>query len=473
MSSDLLVGVMTAAPSKVTASITGSILLVIVDKRVSIELAAAPARSVSLQLGGAAAGGSVRVLPTSGAGAPVATFVQTTRTLTITGLTGGDAVSIVLEAVPAAAHAKAAALHKWRFSTSRPTMSSIWTAQVRSPGRFLIPQPFSTAAGSPHPGRHNPGRQHNFYNFAYKNRAATPLLLAATARLSDEASVATATRAGHTLVTASAADPAGLHAVLNAALRHGAGVLVSTDKASVLAAITSSVGCHPNFAGFLLDGGVAVDAADAAALAELKTSRDAILQLNPHAFVVRPCWLCRHQLAPVLCNSGSSMVACSQLSRLGLQVTSARTAVAVLAVSNATGLPMVALSLPATGGAAETVKELSALRDALPAAVALPTAAAATDGGETALLVAVDPCAGTDGLARLQGYAALLFGASGVLYSPCTCVLRPGGTGHSRSQPNRSKLIHPGYAAPGQRWSLLSTKTSRNGVRSWRRPLPG
>lgn len=190
-----------------------------------------------------------------------------------------------------------------------------------------------------------------------------------------------AANVGFNIVTANCSDMAGVQATLNAALRQGVGVLVSADaNASTrsLWQMQSEVGCHPNFAGFWLNGGTKVDPADVVTVGQLKYLRDAILQMSAHAFAL----------------------------------VSAASAQAVLQISNETGLPMVVLELPASD--LDGAKELAALRDALPGAVALPNAQPI----ETAFLAAVNPCAGSDGLARLQGYAAMLYGAAGVFYLP-------------------------------------------------------
>ena len=85
----------------------------------------------------------------------------------------------------------AQSLHRWRYSTSRPALSSIWT------------------------------KQHDFYDYAYKQRAETDFLLGGTAPLSNEAAVTSAALGGFNLVCADASDQAGVRTALNAALRQG------------------------------------------------------------------------------------------------------------------------------------------------------------------------------------------------------------------------------------------------------------
>ena len=122
--------------------------------------------------------------------------------------------------------------------------------------------------------------------------------------------------------------------------------------------------------GYLLNGGKDVDASDKTLLSKLRTIRNAILQQSPQAFAF----------------------------------TSAGTAKGVLAVSNATGLPTVALSLPSglltLGGggtdaghvsaasmsaAASSIQEMVALRDALPHTIDQPGIDTLDEGEKTAL----------------------------------------------------------------------------------------
>lgn len=355
MGEDLLVGVMTTAGPLAAAS---SILLVVVDKRVSDGLAPAAARTASLKLSGS---NSVRVLPSA---TSTTSYDPASRTLTITGLTGGDAVALVLEGGGADASAAAAATHQWRFSTTRPAMSSIWTTQ------------------------------HQYYNGAYKNRRATTFILGSTELLSTEEAVTAAAESGFNLVSTAETDK---EAVLQAGLRQGVGVVVMLSSPQT-AEIQSAIGCHPNWAGFVLADAADVSSQDGPTVARLKTLRDGILQQSPHAY----------------------------------GILSAQPALEVLRVSNATGLPIVALSLPLLPMAASvadaalaSVRELGSLRSALPASLDMPHAAPS----QTAFLTTVDPCAGTAGLARLQAYAALLMGTAGVIHRTALCAASGGSQG--------------------------------------------
>ncbi len=363
MDSDLLVGVMTTAPPTTTepAGIVDSTLLVIVDKRVSDELAPAPARTVTVVLG-AAAGDNPEIL--SG-GVASASFDPATRQLTINGLTGGDAVAVV--AKKATAGEQATALRYWRFGVERPSMRSVWTTQYQ------------------------------FYQTLYKTRATTltSFIIGSLASLATEAGVAVAaTDGGFNMVTA---QHDGRYEVLNAGLRQGVGVIVrmeDTDVPSSFAKVQVAVGCHPNWAGYVLNGGKNVDPGDETSLDKLSAIRDAIIQQSPHA----------------------------------MAFTSAGSAKGVLAVSNATGLPVVALSLPVlpltTTPMLAAVRELSTLRDALPHAIDQPginTQAEAMNA--CSFVVKIDPCIGSVGLVRMTAYAALAFGSAGVLYDNAQCKL--------------------------------------------------
>eukprot|EP01043_Picozoa_sp_COSAG02_P058190 COSAG02_NODE_7200_length_3122_cov_11.051274_2_plen_299_part_00 len=108
--------------------------------------------------------------------------------------------------------------------------------------------------------------------------------------------------------------------------------------------------------------------------------------------------------------------------------TSAGSAKDVLAVSNATGLPAVALSLPvlplAKTPMLAAVRELTTLRDALPHAIDQPGINTQADAMKAcSFVVKIDPCKGSAGLARLHAYTALALGSAGVLYENARCKL--------------------------------------------------
>jgi hypothetical protein len=413
MSADLLIGVMTTAPPTVAdpAGVAYSALLVIVDKRVSDELAPAPARTVTVVLG-AAAGSSPQVL--SG-GVASASFDQKTRVLTIDGLTGGDAVAVV--AAHAAAGAQAAELHYWRFNAERPSMRSVWTTQYQ------------------------------FYQTLYKTRATslTSFILGSLAALATEADVsAAAADAGNFNLVIAQQD--GLRDVLNAGLRQGVGVVAlmeGTDIPSSYAQVQAAIGCHPNWAGYLLNGGKDVGASDSALLGTLRAARDAVIQQSPHA----------------------------------MAFTSAGSAKDVLAVSNATGLPAVALSLPVlplttTAPMLASVRELTALRDALPHTIDQPGINTMAEGmNACSFLVKIDPCKGSAGLARQQAYAALAFGSAGVLHESAHCA---GGAAGDRSSSvadvNRNLAQWAQVLDPFRAAVRLTSITQAHGEAMW--PLP-
>jgi hypothetical protein len=346
MDVDLLVGVKTS--SAVNES---SVLLVIVDKRLADVLEAPPARNVKFRLNAVAApdSASVRILP-AGTSTGVTYFDSQTRLLTVRGLSGGDAVAIVLQS--SAALMAAQALRRWRISPSRLSMDDVRTMQ------------YST------------------YNYVYANRRTTAFILGSldSGSMRGGESVAARAHSGYNLLVANVKDSA---AVMNAGLREGVLALTrlgDTSEADIRR-VHKAFGCHPNWAGYLLHTGIDVKPSNALLLRELRQARDEILQLSPGAFAIA----------------------------------TASSAADVLRVSNKTGLPMVALSLPRSSSG--WFQELVDLRDALPGALALPGAPAVS----TAFLVAVDPCAGTPGLARLQTYAALMLGAAGILHRSTSC----------------------------------------------------
>ena len=264
-SADLLIGVMTSAPPTVAdpAGVTDSTLLVIVDKRVSDALAPAPARTVTVVLGGAV-GDSPEILP---GGVATASFDIATRVLTIEGLTGGDAVAVV--AKQAAVGAQAAELHYWRFNVEHPSMRDVWTTQCEENGplallKFLCGLLLFWALS----GRIDVSQngfsdgnstnmfavflcRYQFYQTLYKTRATTltSFILGSLPPLSTEADVAAAASdGGFNLV---AANHDSQHAVLNAGLRQGVGVIAlmeDTDGPSSFAQAQSEIGCHPNWA---------------------------------------------------------------------------------------------------------------------------------------------------------------------------------------------------------------------------------
>ena len=397
MSPDMLVGVMTS---------NSSVLLVVVDKRLQQGLGFPPARSVTVTLNAQALPGddAIDILSagSDGHGAPRASYAGA-GVLEIQGLTGGDAAAVVIRAAEALPFAFA--LRQWRFTAARPAMSSVWTAS------------------------------YDTYNELYASRLSSSYIVGQLAPSSSSLSASMLTQGQHhNLLTA---NESSLAAVLNEGLRQGAGVLALVRDVAQVAAVRRSVGCHPNFAGFVLAGGEDVDATDASVMSQLKASRNAVIQEASHAFAVA----------------------------------NARSAQAVLQISSTAGLPMVALALPSaeceSQGASEcveaAVRELVELRDALPAGLDLP----AQKQRETAFLAAIDPCAGTAGQARLLNNAALMLGASGLLHrgTGATCGREQMVAGING---NVAQLTSSGKLTPSQ--SRLITVRQPDGAKPW--PLP-
>lgn len=407
MSADLLVGVMTTAPPTVAApaGVINSTLLVIVDKRLSDELAPAAARTATVVLG-SAAGENPQILP---GGSASVSFDQTTRVLTIKALTGGDAVAIVAEQT--AAGVQATELHYWRFNVERPSMRSVWTTQYQ------------------------------FYQMLYKTRttSSTSFILGSLVALATAADVSVAAvDAGYNLITA---QHDGQQEILNAGLRQGFGViaLMEDSEPSSFAKVQAAIGCHPNWAGYLLNGGKNVDASDKTLLGKLRATRDAIIQQSPHA----------------------------------MSFTSASSAKDVLEVSNVTGIPVVALSLPVlplrTAPILSSVREMTTLRDALPHAIDQPGINTQEEGmNACSFLVKVDPCQGSAGLARLQAYAALAFGSAGVLHESAQCANADRST--SVADVNRNLAQWAPVLDPFTAAIRLTSITQANGEAMW--PLP-
>lgn len=373
MSDELLIGVLTNSASRtITAGFVNqstsppSTLLVVVDMRVSSGYDAPPARDVIIQLS-AAATSPMRptILPPGTESDTGIEFVAATNSISVSGLRSGDAIGIILHGAAAAAAARE--LHQWRFDTGRPSLSSVWTqTQHRALSQSTSP-----------------------FVFASQSRRETPFLLGWLGPVASESTVVQWAGAGVNLLSARSDS---LHSSLNTGMRQGVAVIATLQAnestAAGVAAVQARVYCHPNWAGFLLHDGESLDLDDPHAshstLQQLYRAQEAIRSDSPHAFA---------------------------LVRAG-------TADEVLRVSQATHLPMVALSLPPVGSgcdsratcAVQTMRELVRLRDAL-----LTTATTWTNS--TSFLVISDPCGlGGDAAARLQAYASLLFGVAGLFH---------------------------------------------------------
>lgn len=363
MDTDLLIGVMTSSkmvsdeqPGMKTGG-SGEVLLVVVDKRVDTGLAAPAARSVKVHFNRKLVT-QATILPLGASASQVnVSFDEEQRTLTITGITGGDAVALIVcgeceAAADEELQEAAKGLHKLRYDARRPDLSATWTTQYQ------------------------------YYQADFVSKRQTTFILGlmdlglmcspdhfGCTRLKKEYFQEVAS-SGFNLVSVKETH---LGTALNFGLREGVAVL--TDNVTVpgtadVARIQKDFGCHPNFAGFAWAGTPV--ASDDRALPALHKR---VERYSPHAFAI------------VRSSSAEE----------------------VLKTSNATGLPMVALAQP-KGSAAEMMSGIAKLGNAL----------AELPGAETSFLVAVDVCTLSYGQARLQAYAGLMFGASGVLFTNAT-----------------------------------------------------
>lgn len=366
MDTDLLVGVMTssklvAARPTGTAQGTGGsgeVLLVVVDKRVDTALVAPSARSVTLQFNRELVK-EATILPLGASASQLtASFNAQNHSLTIIGITGGDAVALIVcgecEASADLELQEAAKdLHRFRYNPRRPDLTSVWTTQFQ------------------------------YYKSDYVSKRQTTFLLGLMdlSWQSDSTGQArheqfrNAAVSGFNLVSVPEDD---LGMALNSGLREGVAVLASGNETMIsstddIARVQRGFGCHPNFAGFSWTA-VAASGGDRAMLT---AARKQVERETPHAFAI-------------------------------VRSSSAQ---AVVQASNATGLPMIALAQP-PGSVAELMRGLAGLYFAL----------AEHPEAETAFLVAIDLCTLTYGQARLHAFAALMFGASGIFFTNVSYV---------------------------------------------------
>ena len=322
MDTDLLVGVMTSSKMVSSPAMTtggsGEVLLVVVDKRVDTGLAAPAARSVKVHFNHRLVT-QATILPL-GASASLltASFDKQQRTLTITGITGGDAVALIVcgecEASEDAELQEAAkGLQKFRYNARRPDLSAVWTTQYQ------------------------------YYQSGFVSKRQTTFILGlmglgwqvGSAKIGHEFFQEVAA-SGFNLVSV---DEENLGLALNFGLREGVAVLadnetVSTDTDTDVARIQEKYGCHPNFAGFAWPATPV-----ASNNRQLLALRKQVERYSPHAFAI--------------VRSSSD--------------------VEVLKTSNATGLPMVALAQP-KGSAAEMMSGIAKLGNALAEQPAAETA---------------------------------------------------------------------------------------------------
>eukprot|EP00041_Stephanoeca_diplocostata_P035753 m.1273087 g.1273087 ORF g.1273087 m.1273087 type:complete len:991 (+) comp24751_c0_seq59:115-3087(+) len=388
LSDDLLVGVLTdpSLPSGAAGQAI-TVLLVVVDMRVDTTPAAAVSRTVNL----AFHDGMVTHVDVLGDGS--STGVQASVTLG-----GGDGVGILLHGNQDLLVA-AQRLRRWGYAGVVPSMDNVWTTQYQ------------------------------FYNYLYKDRAQTTTLLANTLAPPSPASPAAVTGLGadgfNLVLLADHAVPSpqqpldvALAAVLNNAMRGGLGVAVGValnpEAEASIAHWAAAVGCHPNFAGFVLDLGTDIDTTNVTQLAHLQNATHAALQATPHAFAIA--------------------------------TTASASAVIDVMLMEPVSTPLVALSIPPrvavhagcvpaqmwNGSIASAhacqgaiVSELENLSQSL---VALNRRSGmASHGGGYNLFTMVDPCAvQTRSLAQFQTYMTVLHGAAGVLYRPFTACGIPG-----------------------------------------------
>ena len=243
---------------------TASLLLVVVDKRVSGLLPAAAVRTVSITL--AASVASVEVVGDGRGPVPSLGARRSAAVSLSLSLAGGDAALLKLTG-GAAMQALARALPQWRYSRSAPDLGAVQTTQ------------------------------YSYYGWGEDRRAQTRFVIGAedfgtaAAGGGAEQSVGALAALGFNTLLAplDGADASSLYGTLNAALRKGLFVLAAPPPgadwtASALASALERHGCHPNFAGVSL--GAPLDLATAASakqLAALVPVVSRLRQLAPHA----------------------------------------------------------------------------------------------------------------------------------------------------------------------------------------------
>lgn len=324
----LLVGVLSSSD----AALKDRQLLVVVDKRVSSTANALKPRTAGLTINPAFAA-KVSVVADDGS-ATVSGGTVTAR------LAAGGAV--LLEVTSADAVRFAAGLRKWRYDAAQPDLSSIRTSQ------------------------------YSFYEYTYKQRPQTKMLLMASGFESDATTVGALARAGVNALSVPAAR--NVHAALNDAMRQGLLVFVESEALPASAAAAAKLlqphDCHPSFGGLKIAAGVS--SSDAAAM----TSVRKLMQHDyPHLF-------------------GLSS---SEADALSLQHTS--------------GLPTIGLRLStATAAFAPVAAQLGAVRLARTA-----------DGGNVSAFLVETGCgtAGDAVSARFGMFAAVAFGAKGLMLGRC------------------------------------------------------
>ena len=215
-----------------------------------------------------------------------------------------------------------------------------------------------------------------------------------------------------------------LSSALNSGLRKGVAVMVKQNQPSAhaVASIQQRVGCHPNFGGFDWSSYNLSDGLSQHAARQLEELRKAVQWYSPHCFAL------------IRAESHTS----------------------VLQLSNATGLPMVALAQPHGLSSSDMIAGIATLSRTI--AEVKRTVSSATG---TANLVAIDVCTLSEAQVRLQAYAGLMFGASGILYTNLTASFSVCATSLEREAAIEARLsvateINQNVA----RWSSLLAPTA-------------
>ena len=308
MDDDLLAGVMTqSAPSGTgntgnsahgpTGSDSDTVLLLVVDKRLSTDLIGAPPRNASVTFHPSLIGrietipgGDMTVEQGQGAtGAP---------RLTITNLLPGDGRMVILHGTGSGALvARARALRRWRQSEP-PSLGVIKTTQYAYYNDYYKDRPHTNmvvAFQAAEPKSNGAG------GGGSGGSGGSGVVHSGASGLADngdvEATVAALAAASFNTVVvpwlpvSSPAFTSSIAGTLNAGLRQGVFVLLSPSSTSSTSsspssspssstssrimstaeasAIRSAIGCHPNHAGVVLLGNGTVDPADAAAMSAL------------------------------------------------------------------------------------------------------------------------------------------------------------------------------------------------------------
>ena len=314
MDDDLLAGVMTeSAPSGNTGSSahgpTGSgsdtVLLLVVDKRLSTDLIGAPPRNASVTFHPSLIG-RIETIPGGGMTVEQGQGEAGAGRLTITNLLPGDGRMVILHGTGSGALvARARALRRWRQSEP-PSLGVIKTTQYAYYNDYYKDRPHTNMvvafqAAEPKSNGAGGGR----HDWRRGSRGGSGVVLSGASGLADnsdaEATVAALAAASFNTVVvpwlpvSSPAFTSSIAGTLNAGLRQGVFVLLSPSSTSSSSSssspaspsssssssssrimstaeasdIRSAIGCHPNHAGVVLLGNGTVDPVNATAMSAL------------------------------------------------------------------------------------------------------------------------------------------------------------------------------------------------------------